>query len=169
MPSETITFAIALPPDWQGIDLLSDEAEQILDGPLAYALAYAARGSEHAQLLLLRSLVALTPAGEPLAAGLAVTFAHRSAPVADTALCSGAFEGCQVSAIMLPAGAGVRVSRVAPAPILVATAPLDLLRVQYLIHTDRGLLTITFTTPQAPGAREWEPLFDAMAGTAGLT
>jgi len=40
--------------------------------------------------------------------------------------------------------------------------------VQYLIHTSRGLLTMTLSTPQASSTTEWEEMFDAMAHTAEL-
>jgi hypothetical protein len=168
MPCEDVTFAIALPPDWSGVDLLSGEADQFLDRPLAEAVASAARGSDHARLLMLRSLVAWTPAREPLVAGLAVTFADRLAPVSAAMLEARAFEQSEVSAITLPVGAGLRVRHVGPASALAGGTSLEVLTIQYFVDTALGLLTMTFTSPQAPRARDWEPLFDAMAGTAKL-
>jgi hypothetical protein len=44
-----------------------------------------------------------------------------------------------------------------------------MLRVQYLIHTVRGLLTMTLTTGQAPHDAVWDELFDAMAATCELS
>jgi hypothetical protein len=168
MAAENMSFEIALPEGWQDIDLLTGDAEEVLDGPLAAALAYATRGSEHARLLMLRSLVALTPSGQPLSAGLAVMLADDSTPVAQGPLTADSFEDADVAAITLPAGEGVRVRRVAPAGVLAGAEPLEMLRVQYLIHTSQGLLTVTFSTAQAPGAREWDALFDAMATTCKL-
>jgi hypothetical protein len=168
MPAGNVSFAIALPPDWAEIDLLSSEAEHVLDGPLAPALAAAARGSEHARLLMVRSLVAVTPDREPLAAGLSVALADRSAPVSQLSPSAASFDDADVSAVTLPVGSGIRVRHVAPAEVLDGVGSLEVLRVQYLLQTELGLLTITFTTPQAAPTREWERLFDAMADTAQL-
>jgi hypothetical protein len=168
MAAGNASFAIALPPDWKGIDLLSGEAEHVIEPPLAAALAAAARGSEHARLLMVRSLVTVTPEGEPLAAGLSVALADTSAPISHTSLSALSLEDADVSAVTLPAGSGVRLRRVAPAEVLAGVGPLEVLRIQYMLHTELGLLTITFTTPQATRTREWERLFDAMADTARL-
>lgn len=168
MAAGNVSFAIALPPEWKGIDLLSDEAEPVIGAPLAAALAVASRGGEHARLLMLRSLVAVTSAGEPLAAGLSVALADRSAPVSQVRLSDQSFGDAEVSAVTLPVGSGVRICHVAPAGVLAGAGPLDVLRVQYLLETELGLLTITFTTPQAARTTEWEQLFDAMAKTAQL-
>lgn len=168
MAAGNVSFAIALPPDWEGIDLLSSEAERLMDTPLADALAAAARGSEQARLLMLRSLVAVTSAGEPLAAGLSVALADRSAPISQIPLSAESFDDAEVSAVILPVGSGVRLRRVAPAQVLAGVDPLEVLRVQYMLETELGLLTITFTTPQAARTLEWERLFDAMANTAEL-
>jgi hypothetical protein len=43
------------------------------------------------------------------------------------------------------------------------------LQVQYLLHTEHGLLTIALDTPQAADTDEWEQLFDALAATARLS
>lgn len=168
MAAGNVSFAIALPPEWKEIDLLSSEAERVLETPLAASLAAAARGSEHARLLMLRSLVAITSAGEPLAAGLSVALADRSAPISQIPLSAESFGGAEVSAVTLPVGSGVRLRRVAPAQVLAGVGPLEVLRVQYMLETELGLLTITFTTPQAARTREWGRLFDAMAETARL-
>jgi hypothetical protein len=42
------------------------------------------------------------------------------------------------------------------------------LQVQYMLHTEHGLLTITLNTPQAAETEDWERLFDALAATAEL-
>jgi hypothetical protein len=167
-PNRDVSCAIALPPDWQQIDLLDPEGEPVLDGPLAAALAHAAHGTDHAQLLMLRSLFALTANGQPLAAGLAVTLADPSAPVSSQPLTEETFAGREVAAVTLPAGSGLRVRHIAPAGVLGGSEPLQVLRIQYLLHTVHGLLTVTFTTPQAPRAPEWNSLFDAMAATCEL-
>jgi hypothetical protein len=167
-PNRDVTCAVALPPDWQQIDLLDPDGEPVLDGPLAAALAHAAHGTGHARLLMLRSLFALTTTGQPLAAGLAVTLAEPSAPVSSQPLTEDSFTGREVAAVTLPAGSGLRVRHIAPAGMLAGSEPLQVLRIQYLLHTSHGLLTLTFTTPQAPRAPEWNSLFDAMAATCEL-
>jgi hypothetical protein len=168
MSATNVSFAIALPEDWQQIDLLAPDAEQVLDGPLAAALAFAARGSEEAQLLMLRSLVAIAGDGRPLAAGLSVALAGPSAPVSSEPLDVESFRGAEVTAITLPVGSGVRVLEVARTGARIAGEPLRMLKVQYLIDTVHGLLTITLATAQASAAEEWEQLFDAMAATSEL-
>ena len=66
----------------------------------------------------------------------------------------------------LPAGQGLRVRE--EFPTAVGGLSVIALRVQYLLHTEDGLLTITFETPQAAETEDWEKLFDAMAETAQL-
>lgn len=166
MAAVNVRFAIALPPEWKGIDLLSSDAENLIGAPLSAALDVAARGAEHARLLMLRSLVTVTSAGEPLAAGLSVALADRSAPVSQVRLSDQSFDDAEVSAVTLRVGSGVRIRRVTPTEVLDGFGPLEVLRVQYLLETELGLLTITCTTPQAARTCEWERLFDAMAGTA---
>jgi hypothetical protein len=168
VPAENVSFAIALPDGWEQIDLLAPDAEQILDGQLAAALAFAARGTEDACLLMLRSLVTVAPDGRPLAAGLSVALAGPSAPVSSRPLDAEAFMGAEVTAITLPVGSGVRVLEVARTGARVAGELLRMLKVQYLIHTAHGLLTITLATAQVSATEEWEQLFDAMAATSEL-
>lgn len=168
MPAADVSFAIALPPDWKEIDLLSSEAEHVIDPSLGAALETAAHGGQHARLLMVRSLVTVTPAGEPLAAGLSVAVADRSAPISQVSLSAVSFGDAEVSAVTLPVGRGIRVRRLAPAEVVHGVGPLEVLRVQYMLQTELGLLTITFTTPQAARTREWEQLFAVMADTARL-
>jgi hypothetical protein len=163
-----ITFAMALPVEWQGLDLLGDAGRELLQAPLAGALLAAARGGSHAELLMLRSLIARAPSGRPLSAGLAVTIADMTTPLAAEPLEADSFAGKEVSAVTVKAGSGLRVRHVSPARALDAEEPYDVLHVQYLLHTALGLLTITFTTLQAPDAPEWEQFFDGLAATAEL-
>jgi hypothetical protein len=167
MTQRDLSFAIALAPDWQQIDLLAPEADRLIDASLAAALARGARGGPHARLLMTRSLYAVTPAGEPLAAGLTVALADRDAPVSSAPLEADDFDGAEVAAITLPVGSGLRVRHIAPDTTLDGVE-IPVLRVQYLIHTGLGLLTITLTTFQAARTDDWERLFDAMAQTAML-
>jgi len=162
-----VTFAIALAPDWQQIDLLDPDADQMIDAPLAAAMQRGARGGPHARLLMARSLYMATPAGSPLAMGLSVLLADREAPVSSASLADGDFGDADVAAIELPVGQGLRVRRVQPGAELEGE-PVLVLTVQYLIHTSRGLLTMTLSTPQASSTTEWEEMFDAMAHTAEL-
>ncbi|HWF55713.1 MAG TPA: hypothetical protein VG223_13825 [Solirubrobacteraceae bacterium] len=161
-----ITFAIAVPDGWQGLDLIGPDAERYLDRPLARALAQAAHGAEHADLLMLRGLIARVPGGRPLSAGLAVTLADPIAPVSSAPLTAASFDGHDVAAVALPAGSGLRVRYVEPAEVLAGGGLHDVLHLQYLLHSELGLLTITFTTLQAPDAPEWGQFFDALAATA---
>lgn len=161
-------FAIALPPDWEAVDLLASDTAAF-DATVAEAIENARRGGEHAQLLMLVALVAAAPSGQPLSAGLAVTFADRQAPVSDAQLTPQSFgDGAAVTAVNLPLGSGLRIRHVAPSSVLEGER-LPMLRLQYLIHTQKGLLTMTFTTAQAPEAEVWDGLFDAMAATCELT
>jgi hypothetical protein len=158
---------MALAPEWQQIDLLAPGAERMLDGPLAAALARGARGGPHARLLMARSLFALAPGGEPLAAGLSVALADREAPVSEEPLRADAFDDAEVAAITLPIGSGLRVRELVSDTVVVGIE-IPMLRIQYLIHCRLGLLTITLTTPQAARTEEWEALFDGLAATAEL-
>jgi hypothetical protein len=97
MTQRDLSFAIALAPDWQQIDLLAPEADRLIDASLAAALARGARGGPHARLLMTRSLYAVTPAGEPLAAGLTVALADREAPVSSAPLEADDFDGAEVA------------------------------------------------------------------------
>jgi hypothetical protein len=168
MTESDVNFAIALAPEWRQIDLLAPDAGRLVGGPLAAALDLGARANPHARLLMVRSLFAVTPEGEPLGIGLSVALADRSAPVSSQPLQADDFQGCDVAAVTLPTGSGLRVREVAPGAVIDG-AEIPVLRVQYLIETDAGLLTITLTTPQAEWTAEWEQLFDAMAQTAELS
>jgi hypothetical protein len=166
MRDESLTFAIAVPPEWRELDLLEPGAAEELGVPLANALAFAARGTDQAQLLMLRSLFAVTSAREPLAAGLCVALADPSAPVSQAPLSVDSFAGADLAAVTLPAGSGLRVKRFVPATV--GDLPVAALQVQYMLHTEHGLLTITLNTPQAAQTEDWERLLDALAATAEL-
>jgi hypothetical protein len=166
VPSEKVAFAIALPPGWREVDLLDPDAAEGLGALLTSTLQRAAEGADHARLLMLRSLFAVTEKREPMAAGLSVLLADPAAPVSQTALRGGAFDDADVAAITLPVGAGLRVRRLVPA--IVGDLRVAALQVQYLLHTEHGLLTITLETPQAAETADWEHLFDALAATARL-
>src|ERR1700761_1982716 len=162
MNSVDVTFAIALAPDWQQIDLLDPDADQVIDAPLAAALRRGAQGGPHARLLMARSLYMATPDGSPLGMGLSVLLADREAPVSSATPQDTDFGDADVSAIALPIGNGLRVRKVATGAEIDGE-PIPVLSVQYLIHTPRGLLTMTLTTPQAAAStQEWEEMVDAM-------
>jgi hypothetical protein len=163
-----VSFAIALPTDWEGLDLLGDAGVELLRPRVARLLLAAAHGGRHAELLMLRSLIARGSSGRALSAGLAVTIADTTTPVATQPLEADAFAGKQVSAVTVKAGSGLRVRHVSSAPALDTEETVDVLYVQYLLHTELGLLTLTFTTLQAPDAPEWEQFFDGLAATAEL-
>lgn len=162
-----VTFAIALAPEWEQLDLLDPEADQVIDAPLAAALQQGATGGPHARLLMARSLYRATPGGRPLGMGLSVLLADREAPVSAAPFDDADFGDAEVAAIELPVGSGLRVRKLGPGAEIEGE-PILVLSVQYLIHTGRGLLTITLATPQAAHTEEWEELFDAMARTAEL-
>jgi hypothetical protein len=162
-----VTFAIALAPHWEQIDLLDPDADQVIDAPLAAALQRGAQGGPHARLLMARSLYMATPGGSPLGMGLSVLLADREAPVSSAALEDTDFGDADVAAVELPVGSGLRVRKVEPGAVI-EDEPIPVLSVQYLIHTSRGLLTMTLSTPQASSTAEWEEMFDAMAHTAEL-
>jgi hypothetical protein len=166
MTNGNLTFTIAVPAGWQELDLLDPTAAEALGAPLTDALAFAAHGTDQAQLLMLRSLVAVTESREPLAAGLTAQLAAPSAPISRAPLDADAFGDAEVSAIKLPAGSGLRVRRVVPT--MVGDLPVAALQVQYLLETEHGLLAITLDTPQAAETEDWEALFDALAATARL-
>jgi hypothetical protein len=163
-----VTFAIALAPGWEQIDLLDPDADQVIDAPLAAAMQRGAQGGPHARLLMARSLYMATPGGSPLGMGVSVLLADRRAPVSSVTLEDTDFDDAAVSTIDLPVGSGLRVRRMAPGAEIEGE-PIPVLSVQYLIHTRRGLLTMTLSTPQAAvSTGEWEEMFDAMARTAEL-
>jgi hypothetical protein len=162
-----VAFAIALAPDWEQIDLLDPGADQVIDAPLAAAMRRGAQGGPHARLLMARSLYMATPGGSPLGMGLSVLLADREAPVSSATLEDTDFGDAEVAAIELPVGSGLRVRKVQPGAEIEGE-PIPVLSVQYLIHTSRGLLTMTLSTPQASSTEEWEEMFDAMARTAEL-
>jgi hypothetical protein len=167
MNEADVTFAIGLAPDWQQIDLLDPDADQVIDAPLAAAFQRGARGGPHARLLMARSIYRASPGGRPLGMGLTVLLADDEAPVSSAPLQDADFGDAHVSAIALPIGPGLRV-RTIESGAEIEGEPIPVLTVQYLIHTNRGLLTITLSTPQAASAAEWEEMFDAMAHTAEL-
>ncbi|MGH2894578.1 MAG: hypothetical protein ACRDPM_15150 [Solirubrobacteraceae bacterium] len=162
-----VAFAIALAPDWEQIDLLAPDADQVIDAPLAAAFRRGAQGGPHARLLMARSLYRATAGGSPLGMGLSVLLADREARVSSTTPADTDFGDAEVAAIELPVGSGLRVRRVQPGAEIEGE-PVLVLSVQYLIHTSRGLLTMTLSTPQASSTAEWEEMFDAMARTAEL-
>lgn len=162
-----VSFAIALAPDWEQIDLLDPDADQVIDAPLAAALRRGAQGGPHARLLMARSLYMATPGGRSLGMGLSVLLADGEAPVSSATLEDTDFGDADVAAIELPVGSGLRVRKLEPGAEIEGE-PIPVLSVQYLIHTRRGLLTLTLSTPQAASTEEWEEMFDAMARTAEL-
>lgn len=165
---QDVEFAIALPDEWSSIDLLADDVPEWLGPELGATLAAARRGGRSARMLMLRSLVAHTEEGEPLTAGLTVALANSDTPVAEEPLEDISFPDAELSAVQLPVGSGVRVARLQRTPPLGDGGELEMLSVQYALHTSHGLLTIGFTTPQASHPQAWEQLFDAMAATAEL-
>lgn len=165
---EHVEFAIALPDDWTYVDLLDPDVAAWADADLTSTLAAARRGGGAARMLMMRSLIAHTPDGEPLTAGLTVALATPDTPVASEPLTDLSPGGAELSAVQLPAGSGMRVRRIVHTPPLGEAGEVAMLSVQYLLHTPHGLLTIGFTTGQASHPEAWEPLFDAMAATAEL-
>jgi hypothetical protein len=165
---QDLDFAIALPEDWSYVDLLDPDAAQWAGADLDSTLAVAREGGRSARMLMLRSLIAYTPEGEPLTAGLTVALAVSDAPVASQPLEELSLPGAELSAVQLPAGSGVRVRRIVKTAPLPEAGSIPMLSVQYLLHTSHGLLTIGFTTGQASHPQAWEQLFDAMAATAEL-
>lgn len=165
---EDAQFAIALPEEWTYVDLLDPDVAEWADEELASSLAAAREGGAQARMLMLRSLIAHTPEGEPLTAGLTVALADPETPVAHQPLTDLSLADAELSAVQLPAGSGVRVRRMVQTPPLRTTGALPMLSVQYLLHTPQGLLTIGFTTGQTSHPEAWEPFFDAMAATAEL-
>lgn len=165
---QDVEFAIALPEEWSYVDLLDPEAAGWAGAELGATLAAARQGGPAARMLMMRSLVAYTPAGEPLTAGLTVALADADTPVSSEPFEDISLPGAELSAVQLPAGDGVRVSRVVTTPPLPEAGEIPMLSVQYLLHTPHGLLTIGFTTGQASHPEAWEGLFDAMASTAEL-
>ena len=166
MNEHTVEFAISLPEHWNSLDLLDPEVAQAMPPQLAATMAAAADGAQGARVMMLRSLVAVTEDREPLAAGLSVMLAAADAPISTAPLRAEEFEGADVAAITIPVGKGLRVR--SEFPTTVGELPVIGLRVQYLLHTEHGLLTVTFETPQAAETEDWEQLFDAMAQTATL-
>jgi hypothetical protein len=162
-----VSFAIALAPGWEQIDLLDADVDQVIDAPLAAALRRGAHGGPHARLLMARSLYMATPEGSPLGMGLSVLLADRAAPVSSAAPADTDFGDAEIAAIELPVGTGLRIRRL-QAGAEIEGEPVPVLSVQYLIHTGHGLLTMTLSTPQAASTAEWEEMFDAMARTAEL-
>lgn len=163
-----VEFAIALPEGWRYVDLLAPDAAEWAGPELAATLAAARGGNPAARMLMFRSLIAYTPEGEPLTAGLTVAIAAGAAPIASSPLEHLGLSDAEVSAVTLPVGSGLRVVRVVDTPPLPEAGPIPMLSVQYVLHTAHGLLTIGFTTPQTSHPEVWEELFGAMAATAEL-
>jgi hypothetical protein len=163
-----VEFAIALPEEWSDVDLLDPDAAEWAGPELGATLAAAREGGAAARMLMMRSLIAYTPEGEPLTAGLTVALAGRDAPVSSEPFADISLPGAELSAVQVPAGDGVRVRRIVTTQPLPEADEVPMLSVQYLLHTAHGLLTIGFTTGQASHPEAWEQLFDAMAGTAEL-
>jgi hypothetical protein len=165
---EDLAFAIALPEEWSYVDLLDPGVSEWAGPELAAALAAARQTGGAARMLMMRSLIAHTPEGEPLTAGVTVALADNETRVASEPLQDISLPGAQLSAVALPAGDGVRVRRLVRTPPLPDGDEIPMLSLQYLLHTPHGLLTIGFTTGQASHPEAWEQLFDAMAETAEL-
>jgi hypothetical protein len=172
-----IEFAIALPDGWRYVDLLAPDVAEWTGPELGATLAAARDGGAAARMLMFRSLVAYTPEGEPLTAGLTVALADgepiASGPLEDPKVSSGTFDepelsDAEVSAVTLPVGSGLRVTRLVDTPPLPVAGPIPMLSVQYVLPTAYGLLTIGFTTPHTSHPEAWKELFDAMAATAVL-
>lgn len=163
-----VGFAIDLPERWTYVDLLDPDVADGAGPELGSVLAAARTGGRAARILMLRSLIAHTPEGEPLTAGLTVALADPDTPVASEPLGDLAGSGEHLSPVKLPAGGGVRLSRIVLTPPIGGAGKLRMLSVQYLLRTRQGLLTIGFTTRQASHPEAWERLFDAMAATAKL-
>ncbi len=168
MAERSVSFAIALDPEWEQVDLLTREGGRRIHGTLAAVLIRAARTDGRSQSLMARSLVARAPSGEPLAAGLHASLAPQPAAVPWTGVEDDAFGAASdVAAITLPVGDGLRV-REAIVHRSSSGSEIPVLRVRYLVHTPLGLLTVSLTTFQTARTAEWERLFDAMAQTARL-
>jgi hypothetical protein len=168
-----IEFAIALPDGWRYVDLLAPDVAEWAGPELGATLAAARHGGAAARMLMFRSLIAYAPTGEPLTAGLTVALADGGGTIASGTLEDAELEGAElsdaeVSAVTLPVGSGLRVTRVVDTPPLPVAGPIPMLSVQYVLPTAYGLLTIGFTTPQTSHPEAWEELFDAMAATAVL-
>lgn len=166
MIEHTVEFAVSLPPAFNALDLLDPEVGKAMAEPMARMLDDAQRGDSPARVMMLRSLVAVTEKREPLAAGLTVMLADAQAPISSAPLHAEDLDGADISAISLPVGQGLRIRSLHPSAF--GELPIEALRVQYLIQTEHGLLTINFDTPQAAETEGWEKLFDAMAQTATL-
>ncbi len=166
MAEHTVEFAIALPAQFNSLDLLDPEVTQAMPPQLAEMMGAAAGNVEGARVMMLRSLVAVTEEREPLAAGLSVMLAAADTPLSSQPMTPEDFAGSDVAAITLPVGNGLRVRE--EFPTVVGDLPVIGLRVQFLVQTGHGLLTITFETPQAAETEDWEALFDAMAQSATL-
>lgn len=166
MHEHTLEFAIALPPEFNSLDLLDPEVTRSMPPALVHTLADAHKGFDGARLMMLRGLIGVTQERNPLAAGLSVALASPEVPLAQKPLEAEDFDGSDVAAISLPVGQGLRIR--GEFATQVEGLPVIGLRVQYLLHTEHGLLTITFETPQAAETEDWEAFFDAMAQTATL-
>jgi hypothetical protein len=163
MAADQLEFAIALPEGWASIDLLDESGAELLDPSLARSLAEAGRG-ERGRLVMLRALLCAAGESLPVCAGLAVTMATTREPLPELSAAD-TLAGYKVVAVTLPVGSGLRLSRVEPTEL---PGRIEVLKVQYLLHTADGLLGITFTAFQGARDPAWAALFDAMAATARL-
>jgi hypothetical protein len=167
-PGTTTVFEIAVPPGWQQLDLLAKIPDPAVPSEAVEALAEASRLRGYGTLLLVRALVARESGVPPVSAGLVATLADpRTAPMSALSASDG-FGNADVSAVKLPVGRGVRVKHVVSTEVLDGVLAPAFLSVQYLLDSEHGLLTMTFTTAQGQPSGEWEKLFDAMAFTAKL-
>ena len=168
MIGDDVIFAIAAPEEWSYVDLLSPDVPRWAGRQLGGTLAAARAGTPKARMLMLRSMVAYTPSGEPLTFGLTVALADRDTPVAQTPLEEYSMPDAELSALQAPVGSGIRIVRINATPALPDSGPVPILSVQYALETALGLLTIGFSTAQAAPPEAWLPLFDAMVATAEL-
>jgi hypothetical protein len=178
MAQRSVSFDIALAPEWEQTDLLTPAGERRIRGTLAAVLARTARDHDppglhpepshrQARPLMARSLIAHAESGEPLAASLWVTLAVRAVAISSTALMDGVVGDADICAIGLPAGDGVRMYEV----VMHRTSggsEIPVLRVRYELATAFGLLVISLACFHTERAAVWERLFDAMAQTAQL-
>jgi hypothetical protein len=77
MAASSVSFASALAPEWEQVDLLTPGGERQVHGTLAAVLTRAARSDGRRRSLMTRSMVTRGESGEPLAAGLHVSLAER--------------------------------------------------------------------------------------------
>ena len=167
MIPDGLSFSVGIAAGWQDADLLDPGARALMGPALADAVHFAATGgtTHEAELLMFRALVAVAPSGSTVGLGLTAMLAAADTPIARTPLTTDLFGAdCDVSAVTLPVGPGIRRRRIIPATVELPRT----FEIQYLIESGHGLLTVTLTTAQDPDAVEWEELFDAIASTCLL-